>query len=79
LCGTRGRGLPLIGFAVRVAPQRADRFEVVYQGSFFAGGISPLQQNGAPCRATTADDPLEAINIRLIERGQPAASDAAQR
>ncbi len=68
LCGTRGRGLPLLGFAVRVAAQRAERFEVAYQGSFFAGGISQVHQNGDPCRAATADDPLEAINVRLIER-----------
>ncbi len=68
LCGTRGRGLPLTGFAVRVVPQRADRFDALYQGSFFADGISDLQQNGDPCQATTADDPLEAINLRLIER-----------
>ena len=67
LCGTRGRGLPLTGFAVRVVPQRADRFEVVYQGSFFASGISDTQQNGDACRAAVADDPLEAINVRLIE------------
>jgi hypothetical protein len=72
LCGTRGRGLPLTGFAVRVVPQLADRFEVVYQGSFFAGGISQMHQSGAPCRAATADDPLEAINVRLIDRaGEP--------
>ncbi|HVC55582.1 MAG TPA: hypothetical protein VND95_06480 [Stellaceae bacterium] len=68
LCGTRGRGLPLIGFAVRVAPQRADRFEVAYQGSFFAGGISEICRNGEPCRAAGSDDPLEAVNVRLIER-----------
>jgi hypothetical protein len=66
-CGTRGQGLPLIGFAVRVVPQRADRFEVVYQGSFFTDGISQMYQNGAACRAATADDPLEAINVRVIE------------
>jgi hypothetical protein len=78
LCGTRGRGLPLIGFAVRVAPQRADQFEVLYQGSFFVGGISDLYQNGDPCRATTADDPLEAINVRLVERvADPEETDAA--
>jgi hypothetical protein len=69
LCGTRGRGLPLTGFAVRVVPQQTDRFEVVYQGSFFAAGISQLHQNGDPCRAAAADDPLEAINVRVIERG----------
>jgi hypothetical protein len=78
LCGTRGRGLPLTGFAVRVVPQQTGRFEVVYQGSFFAGGISQLHQNGDPCRAAAADDPLEAINVRLIERGaDPEGSVAA--
>jgi hypothetical protein len=50
-------------------PQQAGRFEVIYQGSFFAGGISQMHQNGDPCRAATADDPLEAINVRLVERG----------
>jgi hypothetical protein len=68
LCGTRGRGLPLLGFAVRVVGPQAERFDVVYQGSFFASGIAQTQKNGAPCRATIADDPLEAINVRLIER-----------
>ncbi|HEX3952547.1 MAG TPA: hypothetical protein VHW90_03170 [Stellaceae bacterium] len=73
LCGTRGRGLPMIGFAVRVAPQRAARYDVVYQGSFFTGGISELHQNGDPCRAAAGDDPLEAINVRVIERGSNPA------
>ena len=76
LCGTRGRGLPLTGFAVRVVPQHADRFEVVYQGSFFAGGISQTHQNGDPCRAATPDDQLEAINVSLIERGVDPAGTA---
>lgn len=68
LCGTRGRRLPLTGFAVRVAPRLADRFEVAYQGSFFMSGISGVHRNGEPCRVLTGDDPLEAMNIRLIER-----------
>lgn len=76
LCGTRGRGLPLIGFAVRVVPQRADRFEAVYQGSFFNGGISETHRNGDPCRAAGANDPLEAINVRLIERVPEAEGPA---
>ncbi len=76
LCGTRGRGLPLTGFAVRIVSQRASQFEVVYQGSFFSGGISEPHQNGAPCRAAVLDDPLEAINVRLVERGaEPEAAD----
>jgi hypothetical protein len=75
LCGTRGRGLPLIGFALRIVPHRADRFDVVYQGSFFSGGISEQLRNGSPCRAG-ADDPLEAINVRLIERVPEDEADA---
>ena len=68
MCGTRGRRLPLIGFAVRMAPQLSGRFDVIYQGSFFGGGISSPYRNGQPCRAATADDPLEAINLRIVER-----------
>jgi hypothetical protein len=77
LCGTRGRGLPLAGFAVRVAPHRADRFEVQYQGSFFSGGISETRRDGEPCRSQTPDDPLEAVNIRLIERAADGGSAGA--
>ena len=77
LCGTRGRGLPLTGFAVRVVPQQGDRFDVLYQGSFFSGGISDLRENGDPCRGATADDPLEAINVRLVERGRDTEETAA--
>jgi hypothetical protein len=68
MCGTRGRRLPLIGFAVQMAPQLSGRFDVIYQGSFFGGGISSPYRNGQPCRAATADDPLEAINLRIVER-----------
>ena len=68
LCGTRGRRLPLTGFAVRLASHLSSRFDVVYQGSFFSEGISAPQRNGQPCRAAGADDPLEAINIRIVER-----------
>lgn len=78
LCGTRGRRLPLTGFAVRVAPHLADRFEVTYQGSFFMSGISAVHRNGEPCRAQTGDDPLEAMSVRLVERvAAPERTDPA--
>jgi hypothetical protein len=73
LCGTRGRGLPLTGFAVRPAPALSGRFDVVYQGSFFAAGASQTCRNGEPCLSPVADDPLEAMNIRLVERRSPRA------
>jgi hypothetical protein len=78
LCGTRGRRLPLTGFAVRVVPHLADRFEVTYQGSFFMSGISAVHRNGEPCRAQTGDDPLEAMSVRLVERvAAPERTDPA--
>jgi hypothetical protein len=68
LCGTRGQGLPLTGFAVRLAPHAAERFDVVYQGAFFESGVAGPHRNGELCIPAIADDPLEAINLRLIRR-----------
>jgi Clostridial hydrophobic W len=68
LCGTRGQGLPLTGFAIRLAPHAAERFDVVYQGAFFESGIAGPHRNGELCIPPITDDPLEAINVRLIRR-----------
>jgi len=77
LCGTRGRRLPLIGFAVRLASHLSGRFDVIYQGSFFTEGISSPHRNGQPCRAAAPDDPLEAINVRILERSAEAQRNPA--
>jgi len=68
LCGTRGQGLPLTGFAIRLAPGVAERLDVVYQGAFFESGVVGPNRNGELCIPPIADDPLEAINVRLIRR-----------
>ena len=68
LCGTRGQGLPLTGFAIRLAPHIAERFDVVYQGAFFESGVVGPHRNGELCISPISDDPLEAINVRLIRR-----------
>ncbi len=68
LCGTRGQGLPLTGFAVRLTPPVAERFDVVYEGAFFEGGVVGPRRNGELCIPPIADDPLEAINVRLVPR-----------
>ena len=67
-CGTRGRALPLTGFAVRVAPHVQDQFSVIYQAAFFHGGISVPRSNGAPCLSKTPGDTIEGINIRISQR-----------
>jgi hypothetical protein len=68
LCGTRGQGLPLTGFAIRLASNIAERFDVVYRGAFFESGVVGPNRNGELCVPAVADDPLEAINVRLIRR-----------
>ncbi len=68
LCGSRGRGLPLTGFAIRLLPHLADRFDLHYEGAFFEGGVCGPQKDGEPCLSPFADDPLEALNIRLVEK-----------
>lgn len=69
LCGTRGRGLPLTGFAARIVPHLRDRFDIIYEGAFFASGDSGPMQNGAACLPSLPDDPLEAINLRIERHG----------
>jgi Clostridial hydrophobic W len=66
LCGTRGQGLPLTGFAIRLAPHVGDSFDVIYEGAFFESGVAGPYRNGALCIPAIADDPLEAINVRVI-------------
>ena len=71
LCGTRGQGLPLTGFGIRLTPHVAERLDVVYQGAFFESGVVGPHRNGELCIPPIADDPLEAINVRLIRRSPP--------
>ena len=69
LCGTKGRGLPLTGFAVRLAPHLRERFDVVYQGAFIKSGATEPCRNGEACLPAQHDDVLEAVNLRVVERG----------
>ena len=68
LCGTRAQGLPLTGFAIRLAPHAAERFDVVYEGAFFESGVVGPQRNGELCMPPIGDDPLEAIKVCMIRR-----------
>jgi len=71
LCGTRGQGMPLTGFAIRLAPHARENYDVYYEGAFFEGGASPPAANGDRCMSTKPDDPLEDINVRLVPRKAP--------
>jgi hypothetical protein len=66
--GTRGRELPLTGFAVRPAAELRDRFDVVYEGCFFEGGMVGPKRNGEICTSPMPNDPLEAVRVSIVER-----------
>jgi len=67
-CGTRGMGVPLVEFAVRLIPELAATYECDYSGAFFSGNIIGPRKDGAACRSRVPNDPLEAIQIRVTER-----------
>ncbi len=68
--GTRGRNLPLTGFAIRPAGEFGERLEIAYEGSFFEGGVVGPKRNGELCVSTVADDPLEAVRITITDHGE---------
>jgi hypothetical protein len=68
-CGTIGKSTPLVGFAVRQkAGALGARFDCEYSGYFQSGIISGPARNGAPCLSTAADDPLEGLQLRVVDR-----------
>ena len=42
LCGSRGRGMPLTAFAIRIKPEAVEQYECVYRGRFASGAVSRL-------------------------------------
>jgi DNA end-binding protein Ku len=70
--GTRGRNLPLTGFAVRPATELGQRLEIAYEGSFFEGGVVGPKRNGELCVSPVADDPLEAVRVTILDQGTEA-------
>jgi DNA end-binding protein Ku len=74
--GTRGRNLPLTGFAVRPTSELGERLEIAYEGSFFEGGVVGPKRNGELCVSPVADDPLEAVRVTIIDQGAATADPA---
>lgn len=68
LCGSRGAGIPILGFGVRMAPEATARYDCLYGGKFFSGTtVGPLK-DGALCCSHIPSDPLESIEVRVIAR-----------
>jgi GT2 family glycosyltransferase len=76
ICGTKGMSVPLVGFAVRLKPSpETSAYDCEYSGYYRSSvTVGPLR-NGAPCRSTVANDPLEGIQIRIVRRAKAAAAN----
>jgi GT2 family glycosyltransferase len=78
-CGTKGMSVPLVGFALRLrSGAETAGYDCEYSGYFQSGTLVGPLRNGAPCRSTVANDPLEGIQIRLIRRAMSASATSGQ-
>lgn len=80
MCGTKGMSTPLVGFAVRLRPgAEAAAYDCEYSGYFRSGTVVGPLRNGAPCRSTHANDPLEGIQLHIVRRmpAMPARGNVA--
>lgn len=66
-CGTRHQALPLIGLAVRLKGQAAERFDVNYEVAF-VGGTRGSSANGGICRSDVIGAPMEAVNLSVTAK-----------
>jgi GT2 family glycosyltransferase len=77
-CGTRGLGVPLVGFSIRLKQGAGtEPYDCEYSGYFRSGITAGPYRNGTPCRSTVPNDPLEGIQIRVVERQAADASAIA--
>lgn len=77
ICGTKGMSVPLVGFAVRLKPgSEASSYDCEYSGYYRSSVVVGPLRNGAPCRSTVANDPLEGIQIRIVKRPSAPAANA---
>lgn len=68
LCGSRGRGMPLTGYAIRLKPDIAGRYDCAYSGKFVSGRTLGPFKDAELCCSNEPGDPLEAMELRITER-----------
>ena len=78
-CGSRGMGLPILGFRARLLGQAAQQWRLRYAGRCIDGREMPEAEQGMPCESADLS-PLAALNIKLEPIGlalsPPKASKA---
>jgi GT2 family glycosyltransferase/glycosyltransferase involved in cell wall biosynthesis len=65
LCGVRGRGVPLVAFALRVRAEAHGEYLCRYRGRFLSGAVIGPFDDGRFCRSEAPGDPLVALELSL--------------
>jgi hypothetical protein len=71
-CGSRGRGTPMMGCAIRFKPPAAEQFDCIYTGQFVSGKVIGPFKNGDLCSSDQPLDPLWGIEVYAAERSRTA-------
>jgi GT2 family glycosyltransferase len=69
LCGTRGAGIPLVAFAVRIREDAPAGLTCSYRGRFLSGTVVGPFADGRLCRSNSPDDPLVGIELQVSRLG----------
>ncbi len=82
-CGSRAMALPLLGLRVRLRPEAAEAYDVVYSATFIDGSEVGPVMNGEPCEADSLAA-MEAFRVEIRPRARaqqpepPARTKAAK-
>jgi GT2 family glycosyltransferase/glycosyltransferase involved in cell wall biosynthesis len=75
LCGSRGRAVPMLGFAIRLKPDAGTQYDCQYTGYFVSGKVLGPFRNGDLCSSDLPRDPLWGIEFSLTGRAQPEGAN----
>ncbi len=56
----------------------AERYECRYRGAFLGAGVAGPFRNGAACKSAYGRDPLEGIELEIVERTEAVEPDAEE-
>ncbi len=73
-CGSRGTGIPLVAFAVRVNEAAGIGYSCKYSGRFLSGSVVGPVSDGELCRSVAPGDPLVALELAIEKRPPDDAS-----
>jgi hypothetical protein len=74
-CGSRGVGLPLVGFLISLSPRARRDFKLRYHGSFTDSATIKSANSGEPCVCDTVNGCLEAIMVEVVAKSRRIKTD----